>query len=186
MPFERTYEDEAHQRKADYMREWARRNKDRVNAERQRKYAEQVHSPEFLEAKRQADKERYYKNLELVRAQARERARRYRERKGSAFMSAKTKEWAKAHPEWFVAHNAVQNSRRRAAGILTTKQWQDIQAAYGHRCHYCKKKRQLTPDHIVPISKGGTTEPSNIVPACLSCNMHKHNSHRDAQPVLLV
>ena len=43
-------------------------------------------------------------------------------------------------------------------------------------CQYCDKnfaKRDLTIDHVVPISKGGKTNWTNIVTACKACNVRK-------------
>jgi len=52
--------------------------------------------------------------------------------------------------------------------------FEDIKAAYNFRCAYCgKKTTELTKDHVVPISKGGKDRMDNIVPSCLSCNLHK-------------
>ena len=42
-------------------------------------------------------------------------------------------------------------------------------------CVYCGRTGQLTLDHIVPRSKGGPSDQSNLVTACLSCNRHKAN-----------
>lgn len=43
-------------------------------------------------------------------------------------------------------------------------------------CHYCQNKfasKDLTMDHIVPIARGGTSTPGNIVPSCRPCNQEK-------------
>jgi 5-methylcytosine-specific restriction protein A len=43
-------------------------------------------------------------------------------------------------------------------------------------CYYCKKNfsfKELTMDHIVPLSRFGTTTPGNVVPACRECNKNK-------------
>jgi 5-methylcytosine-specific restriction endonuclease McrA len=45
-----------------------------------------------------------------------------------------------------------------------------------YTCQYCGKKckaEQLTYDHVVPRSKGGKTNWSNIVAACQQCNRQK-------------
>ena len=43
-------------------------------------------------------------------------------------------------------------------------------------CYYCKQKfpsRELTMDHIVPLSRGGKTSKGNVVPCCKGCNNKK-------------
>lgn len=47
-----------------------------------------------------------------------------------------------------------------------------------HRCQYCGTKGtvfDLTVDHILPVSRGGTTSPENLVAACFDCNQRKGN-----------
>ncbi len=46
------------------------------------------------------------------------------------------------------------------------------------RCVYCGQKISLasfTIDHVIPRSKGGTTEWNNLVTACMACNNKKGN-----------
>ena len=40
-------------------------------------------------------------------------------------------------------------------------------------CQYCGSKRQLTLDHVIPRSKGGKTNWTNLVTACNRCNVSK-------------
>ncbi len=40
-------------------------------------------------------------------------------------------------------------------------------------CQYCGSKRHLTLDHVVPRSKGGKTNWTNLVTACHRCNVNK-------------
>jgi 5-methylcytosine-specific restriction endonuclease McrA len=45
-------------------------------------------------------------------------------------------------------------------------------------CGYCKKLfmvRELTADHVVPLSRGGTNARANIAIACFACNQEKDN-----------
>lgn len=45
-----------------------------------------------------------------------------------------------------------------------------------YTCQYCKiqlTKTQTTIDHVIPLSKGGTTQWDNIVTACAPCNSKK-------------
>ena len=41
-------------------------------------------------------------------------------------------------------------------------------------CHYCGQEAN-TVDHVIPISKGGTDEASNMVAACIKCNSGKRD-----------
>jgi len=65
---------------------------------------------------------------------------------------------------------------RRAAGFCTLAQWFARVEYFGWRCRYCKV--MLTPgtlarDHAIPLSRGGSNWPSNLVPACGDCNASK-------------
>jgi 5-methylcytosine-specific restriction endonuclease McrA len=47
---------------------------------------------------------------------------------------------------------------------------------YGNRCCYCGHhfpSNALNLDHVVPRSRGGRTDWTNIVTACLPCNLRK-------------
>ena len=54
----------------------------------------------------------------------------------------------------------------------------NIYLQYKHRCCYCGKKfalNQLNLDHVIPKSRGGKTDWSNIVTSCVPCNLKKGN-----------
>jgi 5-methylcytosine-specific restriction protein A len=40
-------------------------------------------------------------------------------------------------------------------------------------CSFCKRTKDLTVDHIVPLSNGGFTVESNLQVLCRSCNSSK-------------
>jgi 5-methylcytosine-specific restriction enzyme A len=43
-------------------------------------------------------------------------------------------------------------------------------------CHYCGRKvgiKNLTMDHVIPLSRGGKSQKGNIVPSCKECNNKK-------------
>ncbi len=51
-----------------------------------------------------------------------------------------------------------------------------------YRCQYCgryqvelKPRESLTRDHLIPLSRGGTNEWTNVVAACSPCNTRKAN-----------
>jgi hypothetical protein len=85
------------------------------------------------------------------------------------------KVWHAAHPE----NHAHSSARRRArkvgnGGTHTLKQWQDKCAMLANVCIYCGEAKPLTRDHNIPLTRGGTHDISNVLPACLSCNLAKH------------
>lgn len=43
----------------------------------------------------------------------------------------------------------------------------------GGECVYCGSTKQLTLDHVIPKSKGGGNEWTNLVTCCNKCNLHK-------------
>ncbi len=48
----------------------------------------------------------------------------------------------------------------------------------GGKCHYCEEPvalEKFQADHVVPFSKGGLTILSNLVCACVRCNLAKGN-----------
>ena len=45
-------------------------------------------------------------------------------------------------------------------------------------CQYCGRKAPnvaLEVDHIIPVSKGGSDESTNLITACFECNTQKRN-----------
>ncbi len=44
-----------------------------------------------------------------------------------------------------------------------------------HTCQYCGSTHNLTLDHVVPLSKGGSHTWDNVVTACERCNQRKGN-----------
>jgi len=46
----------------------------------------------------------------------------------------------------------------------------------GYTCQYCNRRgERLTVDHVLPRSRGGETSWTNVVAACLRCNLRKGN-----------
>lgn len=45
----------------------------------------------------------------------------------------------------------------------------------GNICFYCRQPKKLSIDHDIPLSRGGTDDIDNILPACRSCNSKKHD-----------
>jgi hypothetical protein len=49
----------------------------------------------------------------------------------------------------------------------------------GYECVYCGSKKNLTLDHVIPKSRGGSNEWTNLVTCCSKCNRDKDNKTPD-------
>ncbi len=64
--------------------------------------------------------------------------------------------------------------RVKARELRNTNWWRTLLSK--GICHYCGKKfdpKDLTMDHIVPVSRGGRSTKGNIVACCKQCNQNK-------------
>jgi 5-methylcytosine-specific restriction endonuclease McrA len=102
-----------------------------------------------------------------------ERYRKY-QRENRSLCRARCRDYQKAHPEVF---KAIKHKRRtaktQAGGSFTPAEWNALCKHYKHRCLCCGKRRKLTADHIIPVSKGGSSNIDNIQPLCGPCNSSK-------------
>lgn len=67
------------------------------------------------------------------------------------------------------------SAEKRKARDLRHSAWWKEKIAAG-RCYYCGrtfKPDELTMDHKIPLSRGGTSEKINVVAACKDCNNKK-------------
>lgn len=94
---------------------------------------------------------------------------------------AAAKRWQKLHPEEDRAKGHARDARKRGnGGAYTAAEWRIVKARYSHHCLWCGKcepQIKLTPDHVVPLSWGGSNDISNIQPLCYSCNSRKGDRH---------
>lgn len=59
-------------------------------------------------------------------------------------------------------------------GEYTTLEWNNTLNEFFNKCAYCGCDERMTIDHVVPLSSGGTSFISNIIPSCGKCNSNKH------------
>lgn len=68
-----------------------------------------------------------------------------------------------------------QRHERQKARDLRESQWWKRRLAKGV-CSYCQRSfapKELTMDHIVPVSRGGKTTKGNVAACCKECNNAK-------------
>jgi len=96
-------------------------------------------------------------------------------------LSMRWKRWAKTERGYERCRIRVRNRQARRKGAGGNYVYADIEKQYNQQkgcCYYCnikigKGKSAYHVDHIVPISRGGSNDPSNLVLACASCNLSK-------------
>tara|TARA_Y100001970_G_C14196967_1_gene838692 strand:- start:420 stop:743 length:324 start_codon:yes stop_codon:yes gene_type:complete len=75
-----------------------------------------------------------------------------------------------------VPEEIINREKHKAREIRKTQWWKNRRAR--NICFYCERyfpAKELTMDHVVPLSKGGQSIKSNLVPCCKSCNNKKKN-----------
>lgn len=68
----------------------------------------------------------------------------------------------------------IARERKKAQDLKKSQWWKNILGR--GLCHYCGNKfpaTELTMDHVVPVSRGGSSTKGNVVPACRKCNQEK-------------
>lgn len=92
---------------------------------------------------------------------------------------ARSKKWAEGNPEEVRRTKANNRRKRRAAkhashGSFTAEEFKELCERYGNKCLACgDAEAVLEADHVVPLTKGGSDNISNIQPLCGSCNRKK-------------
>ncbi len=89
---------------------------------------------------------------------------------------SESRRWQRENPEVIRAGRQSTRARQIGASIndLSSVEWQWLLERYHFQCAYCGSRGEgLTPDHVIPLARGGQNTLSNIVPACGRCNLKK-------------
>lgn len=141
-----------------------------------------------METDAERSRRRRIENPEVMRAYSRKWGRAHPEK-----TRAKALRWRKANLEKSKATKRTSNIKRRynaPGGGFTASEFIILKALHGYKCLCCGRCESvlamlgltLTPDHVVPLAKGGLDNIGNIQPLCHGldgCNNHKHTSIAD-------
>lgn len=119
-----------------------------------------------------AKRDRNLENQKAWRQDNIEHIRRYRRENIEKF-----RESYRRNRESYYTRNANRRARlAKAEGSHTVGEWMALLDSHDYICFYCGEESfDLTRDHIIPISRGGSNSIDNILPACSECNSKKHN-----------
>lgn len=147
--YNRKYWHDTIERRHEYRKEYVKTNRDVLN---------------------QKKKEYYSKNSERIKTQVQS----YRDAHGEEHRR-RSREWSKRNPErTMVIRQRRRTLERNSDGSFTTQQWQALCVWFDNTCLKCRETTKLTPDHVIPLSRGGSNDISNIQPLCFLCNTRKH------------
>lgn len=160
---------------------WAQANRPRINA--QKRGHRKVSNPEFaakIRAYRAANREalRAYhhdyalENRDALREQYRVWAERNRDR-----LRAVKRAWSRRNLARVRAHSRATQARRRAAKRSSPAHYTADDVArqlqrQQDKCWWCQRpcSSEYEVDHLIPLARGGTNGPENIVISCRPCN----------------
>jgi hypothetical protein len=140
-----------------YTRDWTDEHREDHNAKRRATWSAKDWTPEEREAAAKRSRE-WYANPEN------------KERHDQWFYR-----WAKENNQAINAINQKRRARKLAAdATLTSNEWLQVLDYFNRSCAYClSSSEEMTMDHMVPLSRGGTHTADNVVPACRFCNSRK-------------
>jgi 5-methylcytosine-specific restriction endonuclease McrA len=168
-------------------------HREEILAQKKRHYAEN-RDEIVVRRRRYRSEHRDYINARIRRhrAEHREQYKRYRHSPEyrKQYYARRKEELAKRRREWRESRidrvrllDRIQSHNRRAfkrqsGGTYTLEQIQEQYKRQKSKCYYCYRKVKWGDhhvDHVVPLSRGGSNDISNLVISCASCNLKKHN-----------
>lgn len=142
-----------------------------ANREHTQQYAKQYalkradHLKEYRASYYQEHRDRIVKRVMAYYWDDPERARQQR------------RKYYRSHPEVGRINSKLAKHRRRTAeGWYTADDIRRMIRQQKGKCWWCGKKYgdNYHLDHVIPIARGGTNDPSNLCLACAACNLSKH------------
>jgi 5-methylcytosine-specific restriction endonuclease McrA len=179
--FDSTYYSENKDKFREDGRRWRNENRDRYRKQKREwaaKNSEKIKP--YRKAYDERNKDRLRGRLNAWRSQnpdkAKEQGRRYRANNPDS-ARAKYHRWAAKNRDLIKILAHKRRARLlQAEGSHTPADLRALLKAQNHRCAYCaadlhKVKKHL--DHRTPLSRGGSNDKSNLIFACMPCNLSK-------------
>jgi len=153
------------------------RCKDCIKLQNREAYKENSHKwDKTRRAWREANVERIRENTRRYNDENRELIRK-KQRKHRSENRELYRERQRARKVCPAKQRVYDNTRRAresgADGTCTPAQYLLKSEYHGNKCIYCGARDNLTVEHRIPLSRGGTNWPANLAPSCVSCNCSK-------------
>jgi len=123
----------------------------------------------------QSEEEKHRKNLEQNRKHRRKNSVQYR-----AWLDSRL-------PRQSFQTRRSKLKSQGVSGSHSFDQWEALLHMYDYRCLDCNRRApevKLSPDHLAPVSKGGSDFIDNIQPLCQSCNSKKRDKSGNYLPTI--
>lgn len=179
-------------KKREYMREYRKKNKERINerhrawmfanADKVKEWA--IKSVESIKRWRSDNKDAVHEHQKKWRELHPEKVKENRlknkdklsdwAKNNNEQVRANHRRWSAKNKEKVRLNAKTQQYRRKGAeGKFTASEWQDLCDKYDNRCLSCGEQKELTVDHVVSLKDGGSNTIDNLQPLCRSCNSRK-------------
>lgn len=165
-------------------KQYAEKNREqRLKKKKEYRDANKDKIAEYMKVYRAENHEKIAKkNAEWYRSNikhAREQCRRYHA-ENKPRLNARSRNWHKVNPEKSKALCISYRGRKlTATGSSSPEDIATIRMLQENRCHYCgvdlTAVQEPHLDHFIPLSRGGSNNPDNLVWACPTCNISKGN-----------
>lgn len=149
-------------------KQFKEKHPDRKREFRNKYYQEHKdHIKEYDKKYRETHKEHIKEYMQTYREEHKEEIREYKKQYQKEYYKT---EQGKA------AQHKHRAKKKNINDSFTSSEWLELCAEFNNKCAYCGIERNLTPDHVKPLNKGGENNINNIVPACIACNLEKNTN----------
>ena len=87
-------------------------------------------------------------------------------------VAQRARNWQQRNPEKVRAISHRKRARKNANAVYEILP-KHLARLYTSPCAYCGATENITADHVIPVSRGGSHGIGNLVPACSRCNSSK-------------